>query len=148
MIYLLLKNGRGLLRNEIVALESKELRFSFASDYAEIPTDIRVQIGLDDHSIIKPLVGNECIVPLTEEYEGSVNIIVNGNEGRWVCDPIYIGKDKDGKRYAMAKASYGDEIARLEDEVIKQSETIVALEKRLARLEKKYEYVEDGHYLI
>ena len=148
MIYLLLKNGRGLLRNEIVALESKELRFSFASDYAEIPTDIRVQIGLDDHSIIKPLVGNECIIPFTEEYEGNVNIIVNGNEGRWVCDPIYIGKDKDGKRYAVAKASYGDEIARLEDELLQQTVELATLEKRLTRLEKKYEYVEDGHYLI
>lgn len=148
MIYLLLKNGRGLLRNEIVALESKELRVSFVSAYAEIPTDSRLQIGLNDHSIIKTLIDGECVIPLTEEFEGTVRLTIVSEKKRWGCDPIYIGKDKDGKRYAVAKASYGDEIARLEDELLQQTVKLAALEKRLSRLEKKYEFVEDGHYLI
>lgn len=143
MYYLLLPNGRGILRRDNTRLKTNVLKLAFEG----APDAAIVTVSSPQKTFRTTLTSGEMMVDVAN-IRGDVKITVSDGKFRWKCDPIYVGESRNGEIFVATKTCYGDIIAS----VVKDNETlkkeIEALKARLDLLEPKYHYVTNGSDFI
>ena len=143
MYYILLPNGRGILRRDNTRLKTNVLKLAFEG----APDESIITVSSSHKTFRASLTSGEIMVDVAN-IRGDVKITVSDGKFRWKCDPLYIGESRNGEIFVATKTCYGDIIAS----VVKDNETlkkeIEALKARLDLLEPKYHYVTNGSDLI
>lgn len=143
MYYLLLSNGRAVLRRDMTKYKSKKAVIHFA----DAPEDSEALITYSKRTIGVKLSGSKITLDL-EHIRGDVSILLKSGNKHWICDKLYVGEDSNGEFYIASKACYGDMIASIYKDYESLREEFAKLKEEFTALKEKTAYSKDGYNII
>ena len=143
MYYLLMPNGRGILKHDATRLKSSVLKLKFA----EAPKESVITVCNANKTYRFVLKNGELSIDVSE-LRGDVEIIVTEKQSRWVCDPLFIGEGEDGGIFVASKTCYGEIISSVVGEVEALKKELTEVKERLDLIEPKYAYVTNGSDIV
>lgn len=143
MYYLLMPNGRGILKHDATRLKSSVLKLKFA----EAPRESVVTLCNVKKTYCLHLKNGEVLVDVSD-LRGDVEIVVSDKKSRWVCDPLFIGEGEDGGIFVASKTCYGEIISSVVGEVEALKKELTEVKERLDLIEPKYAYVTNGSDIV
>lgn len=143
MYYLLLSNGRAVLRRDLTRIKSKKtvIKFVDAPEECEaLITNAKKTFGINltDSSIVLDL----------EHIRGDVSIVLKSGKKNWICDKLYVGENTNGEIYIASKACYGEMIANLFKDYETLKTEFEKVKEELSVLKEKAAYSDDGYTII
>lgn len=135
MYYLLLPNGRGILKRDNTRLKTSVLKLAF-----EGASEKAIVTVCSSHNTFRTYLKNGEFAMDVSEVRGDIRITVKDDKMRWICDPVYVGESRNGEIFVATKTCYGELIANIVKDYEALKKELETLKQRLDSLEPKYDY--------